>query len=781
MTLEDLLQTHRFDLRRVTWGYRELFRRMLSDLVADGHLLEDPDDEVSRLVFDTLRTCQHRTSTYDQVLKEFLSALHGKARWLMGLPGLFEDWLDLGRRLAEIRQYHGIRYFDLWARGCFGDDPQEIRQLLGQVRLLMEVDAELAFSYLQGYPAMRAEVPPERMRHVVDEGLAIFSRNPDSAKAFFRVELKSSRVFLQSLSRECRLEDIKPRLANLFLGLTGTDAELDNLGGLDSDELIERGARVVCMVQWLYLPARIRDFDTVEKARQVYMLMTAFSAGCHVAESFPRLQGVPGLGSSEDLLRRVLGADGPRALWLFHLVEYCRVSRVLYRQFPGVRRLLNHGAELEYDTRPVRGAIDAILQQGLTGRPINVGDDAFAYWVEQVVTSSRSCFDTARRLPEGLEVFASHVGARPPMSVRIPFFVPDFQYPAEVNDAGTEQLALSLEQDALQSQPEDTDRDEQDNAPSLSDSETTGDEADEDETEQGKQVGFFYDEWNVLEQDYYENWCCLREKVPRVPEAGVTVPEKYSEEAAAVRRMFERIKADEVRRVKRLADGDEIDHDLLLDYLVSRRSKTPGSDAVFVKPLVKQRDFAVAVLVDASGSTSETVDDRRVIDLEKEAAFILAEGLHSLGDDFALYGFTGNGREACEFYLYKDFDQDWQRTTRRRLMAATPGSSTRIGVALRHTGARMRQNPSRRKLIILITDGKPMDSGYDPSTRYAQHDVRKACEENERLGIATFCISTDENTRSELELMFPARRFVILDTLKHLPSVLSSYYLHLTR
>ena len=73
-----------------------------------------------------------------------------------------------------------------------------------------------------------------------------------------------------------------------------------------------------------------------------------------------------------------------------------------------------------------------------------------------------------------------------------------------------------------------------------------------------------------------------------------------------------------------------------------------------------------------------------------------------------------------------------------------------------------------------------MDQGYDPASRYAQHDVRMACEENSRLGIDTFAISTEENSIADMEIMFPRRRFVILPSIRLLPRVLPQLYLRLT-
>jgi len=185
-------------------------------------------------------------------------------------------------------------------------------------------------------------------------------------------------------------------------------------------------------------------------------------------------------------------------------------------------------------------------------------------------------------------------------------------------------------------------------------------------------------------------------------------------------------------------------------------------------------------VIDVSGSTGEEVDSRKIIDLEKHAAVILGQGLAALGDRFSLCGFSGNGRENCEYLVFKDLDEEWGRESQCRLMAAHPMSGTRIGAALRHSGYRLSSVEAKHRLIILVTDGKPMDVGYDPESRYAQFDVRMACAENLRQGIHTFGISTEENSLAEMEIMFPNRRFVILPDIRKLPDVLPRMYLRMT-
>jgi len=220
--------------------------------------------------------------------------------------------------------------------------------------------------------------------------------------------------------------------------------------------------------------------------------------------------------------------------------------------------------------------------------------------------------------------------------------------------------------------------------------------------------------------------------------------------------------------------------DLLVSYLVDRRREAAPRVAFYEKPRILQRDLALLVLLDVSGSTGESGRHERFIDIQKNAALILGEGLASLGDRFAICGFSGNGRENCEYFVYKDFAEPWDRSRRGRIMAAVPRSSTRIGPALRHSGYRLTNIEARKRLIILISDGRPMDSGYDPNTRYAQYDVRMACKENRRKDIHTFCISTNENTLADMQIMFPDSGFAILPRTGGLPAVLPRMYLRLT-
>jgi len=359
-------------------------------------------------------------------------------------------------------------------------------------------------------------------------------------------------------------------------------------------------------------------------------------------------------------------------------------------------------------------------------------------------------------------------------------FLPDFLYPGQVSAPPQDKLVADLKDQAKRRKEGEEDTEAHNENRKPADAESEGNNVNEQkDKDKAVMASFVYDEWCHTENDYYTDHCFLHEKAG--PERSCnSFPFDIHSDVRHVRQLFERLKPDLAKKEKHLSDGDYINTDILVDYLIQRHVEPFPKIEFYERPLINKRDLAVLILLDVSGSTGEMAGKEKVLDIEKRAALIFGQGLDSLGDKFAICGFSGNGRENCEYFVYKDFDDRWETNAISRLLGAYPSSSTRIGVALRHSGRRMSMMENKQRLIILITDGKPMDSGYDANTRYAQYDVRKACEENSRLCINTFAISTEENTRADMEIMFPRRRFVILPDLTQLPRILPELYVRMT-
>nr|WP_269808889.1 nitric oxide reductase activation protein NorD [Enterovibrio nigricans] len=201
--------------------------------------------------------------------------------------------------------------------------------------------------------------------------------------------------------------------------------------------------------------------------------------------------------------------------------------------------------------------------------------------------------------------------------------------------------------------------------------------------------------------------------------------------------------------------------------------------------LIRQdRSLSVLVLLDCSQSTLETVsgreDDLTILDIAKEATAILAGAVNEIGDPFAIHGFSSNGRSDVQYQRVKDFNDDYDDNAKARLLGLNAGLSTRMGSALRHAKTFLSQQPHRKKLLLMISDGAPADIDVrDP--QYLHADTKKAVDELNIEGIIPFCLTIDPDADAYVSQLFGQGHFSVLDCVEQLPEVLPSLFASLTR
>jgi hypothetical protein len=662
------------------------------------------------------------------------------------------------------------------------------------LKRLWEADGELAFAFLKGYTKYLDRLTETEIDQYLTAGIEVFNRNRRSGIRFMEGALKSSHSTIEALSRECRLRDIIDPLTRLMRALAGRNIEISDIGSLDADTLILRGSRVVCLFRWLYLPGRIRRFEEKRANYDLYLLMAVCAAGLLCENSFPQIHGHAEYPDCRSLVgEETLGVN------LLQTLEYARVLARISRRWPGAASLIRWGIRREFETNPPLSSAEelfyTVLQPELTESDASQRSEArnvFLDWADR----SNGIFESASMVrastkPHWAGWMRKVIEAFPDLEhipIRPISFLPDFLYPGEVSSQRQDRVVVDLEQQARRRRPSDQGSTGESDGKKLTARQkgATAErnkqkESDADRSAQGPQIEarYIYDEWSQQDNDYFRDHCTLREKdAPWGPKS--PLPKDFAVQVKKTRRLFEYLKPSAVTKQKHLREGDVINPDLLIEYLTLKSREPSPKIEFYEKPHVNRRDLAVLILLDVSGSTGNGTEKMQILELEKYAALILGQGLHSLGDRFSICGFSGQGRENCEFYIFKGFGEQWDTLTMTRMLRARPRTSTRIGVALRHAGNRLAQVEARQRLIVLITDGKPMDSGYDSTTRYAQYDIRMACEENRKGGIHTFAISTEENTRAEMQIMFSRGRFAILPDLSALPRILPTLYLKIT-
>ncbi|MBR0714664.1 nitric oxide reductase activation protein NorD [Bradyrhizobium liaoningense] len=287
-------------------------------------------------------------------------------------------------------------------------------------------------------------------------------------------------------------------------------------------------------------------------------------------------------------------------------------------------------------------------------------------------------------------------------------------------------------------------------------------------------AGLTYPEWDYRSRSYLPDHCRVLASEASETGESWTPDEAMRRHIRRVRRHFEVLRPrHELMRAQ--ADGHDLDLDALVRARCDLRAGGYGSDRVHLAMRPQGHDLAVTLLVDVSLSTDAWVDGYRVLDVEKEALLVLANGLAACGDHHSIVTFTSRRRTWVRLETVKAFGEAMSATVERRIGALKPGYYTRIGAAVRHAAAELARQPQRKKLLLVLTDGKPNDVDHYEG-RFAVEDTRKSVQEARRLGIAVFGVTIDATAQSYFPTLFGRGGYAIVGNIKRLPAALPAIY-----
>jgi hypothetical protein len=301
---------------------------------------------------------------------------------------------------------------------------------------------------------------------------------------------------------------------------------------------------------------------------------------------------------------------------------------------------------------------------------------------------------------------------------------------------------------------------------------------------------FLYDEWDHVIGDYRAAWCQLRE-IAVTDDAGVFFEHALLRNADLVpdlRRVFQQVRPERYRSVRGLEDGENIDWNAAVEARVERRVRGTSSTKLYTARHRQEREVATLFLLDMSASTDEaaagSTTGERIIDIAKDALVIMASALEEIGDTYAIYGFSGQGRDRVEVYPVKTFGERLSPAVKGRLGGIEPKGSTRMGTALRHATAVMRDLPAPSQHLVLLSDGFPQDLDYGDDRQshvYGIRDTATAMRETRAAGIKPFCITVDLAGHDYLREMCDPDAYVVIERVADLPRELPRIYQRLVR
>ncbi len=272
-----------------------------------------------------------------------------------------------------------------------------------------------------------------------------------------------------------------------------------------------------------------------------------------------------------------------------------------------------------------------------------------------------------------------------------------------------------------------------------------------------------YDEWNYSKRKYKEDFCKVYPKT--VLKTNVSYYKKtinqHKSTLIGLRKMLTTVN-NKLQQQHRQTQGDEFDIDAITDLFVDVHSGHTPSEKIYLSKRKKEKDVSILLLLDISLSSDGYAAGNRVIDVEKQVSILFGEILNEFNIDFSIDCFYSKTRNHSSYLTIKDFDEDWNKA-KFKVGAVEPSGYTRIGAALRHSGAMLDKRSTKNKWVILLSDGKPND--YDKyEGKYGINDVKQALRELNERNINSYALAIEAQAKYYLPQMFGQNHYQILTT-----------------
>lgn len=301
----------------------------------------------------------------------------------------------------------------------------------------------------------------------------------------------------------------------------------------------------------------------------------------------------------------------------------------------------------------------------------------------------------------------------------------------------------------------------------------------------GSDKGVPYPEWDYREARYKRNWSWVQEK--RLAESNMAETSRLMNQYSnALKRLKKAIQSQKPTRMApklRQFDGDDMDLNAVVSYVAEKQAgRSPKAD-IYRRREMRQRDVAVTLLADMSTSIMQHLPEGggRLVDRVRAGVLLFAESMEEVGDSYSIAGFCSKYRDNVSYYNIKDFDEPLSEDVRSQIGGMSGRLATRMGAAIRHATARFDGIESRRRLLLILSDGRPEDYDDGGDRRYLHEDTRMAVKEAVSKGVHPFCITVDTMANQYLPQIFGTGHYLVLDHINSLPKKLPEIYFRLRR
>ena len=234
-------------------------------------------------------------------------------------------------------------------------------------------------------------------------------------------------------------------------------------------------------------------------------------------------------------------------------------------------------------------------------------------------------------------------------------------------------------------------------------------------------------------------------------------------------------------RIRCQGEGSELDLDVAIRSLVDHRAGSQPDPRINMSHRTDGRSIAVSLLLDLSVSLNEQPEGcaQTILQLSQEAVSLLGWAVQQTGDPLAIGGFQSNTRHEVRYYHFKGWSEAWGDEVKSRIAAMEGAMSTRMGAAMRHAGQGLEQQTAEKKLLLVLTDGRPHDIDVKDEQLLIR-DAHMAVQELDRQGVYTYCINLDPDADEYVADIFGGQ-YTVIDRVERLPEKLPELFLKLTK
>ena len=175
--------------------------------------------------------------------------------------------------------------------------------------------------------------------------------------------------------------------------------------------------------------------------------------------------------------------------------------------------------------------------------------------------------------------------------------------------------------------------------------------------------------------------------------------------------------------------------------------------------------ISVGLLLDESGSMS--CGDRCTY--ARAAAIILYDFCQALNIPIMVYGHSTSWSSGVDLYSYAEFDAI-DKNDKYRMMDISARGSNRDGAALRFVAEQLSKRDEEVRILILVSDGQPADTGYSGTA--AEEDLRGIKQEYKRKGLL-FVAAAIGDDKQNIERIY-GDSFLDITDLNQLPMKLTN-------